>query len=151
MQPTAQAVEAIRAEVASWEATDQEIVDQLNSPTLANPVPQGTVPAPVSVLSLMALLFSAEVKAVMEQPWVVDFRDAANAQDRGKVTNWTQAAQVAGLVSAESAGKVVAALEATQPDPAWRDAVSWAELTLGREVDLEDVAAARPPAPPTEA
>lgn len=126
--------------------TDVQIRDVLNAPDVLypNPVPQGNVPKPMSVMALMGRLTAAEIQTVLNQPWIVDFRDGANAQDRQKVKNWANAAYTAGLVALASRDGVVAEVDALILDPNWKANLSWAEYTIGRNVTAEEVAAARP-------
>lgn len=144
--PSDAAKQAIREYVTpvEWaESTDAELRDRLNAPSIPNPSPQSSVLAPISVTGLMQLLTPEEAGKVLNTAWVTDFRDAVVSGDRERALNWVNAAAFVALVSPESRNAVAGAIMQEVLDPDWPAQVSWAEVNLGRQVDIDDIAAAR--------
>jgi hypothetical protein len=142
--PSPEAISAIRAEVSDWTSDDASIAASLDAPTIANPAPRPTVPVALTVSGVLGAL-SAESKAKLHTvAFVPAIRDAINAQDRAACGLWAQILMDGGVITPAEGQALMGLLSATQPDPSWPAEISWAESTLGRLVDPEDVAAARP-------
>lgn len=145
MNPSAEAVAAIRQHVADWTPTDADIAAALNAPAIDNdPGTRPTVAKPISVSSLMGMVSSASRARIYDRPGVVAFRDDMTRGDRAAVANWFVMAHDAGDLSDAEYAALMAELQATQPDPAWPAKVSWAQVHIGRPVDAQDIAASRP-------
>jgi hypothetical protein len=145
--PSPSALEALRARVTDWSATDEALVAALNAPDRPNPTPQGTVPAPLSESALLALLTdptNGSLVRLVEWPNFGLLKADIAAQNRAGVLLWAQALAAAGLIAPGEAGALSAYVQGTEPDPSWPAEVSWAEATLGRSVDGDDIREARP-------
>lgn len=145
MNPTPTAIAAIRARVSDWTPGDAELADVLNQATEPNPVPQGTVPREMSVARMMTEcnIPVAEMQALIGSTLLMAIRGDVAAQDHDGVLTLAQCALIAGHISQATHDTVAAWVQGTDPDPDYRATLSWAEITLGRLVDTDDIAAAR--------
>lgn len=144
MNPSPQAVAAIRSKVSDWTPTDGAIAASLNTPTVANPTPQPVVPIPLTVAGAMALVSAENRAKVYARPAVVAFRDDVNRGDLAGALGWLTLARDAGDLADSEYAAIAAAAQASGPDPAWQPRISWAMANLGRPVDPSDIAASRP-------
>ena len=141
--PTLTALTAIREQVTNWTQTDAEIRDALNTVTIPNPVAAPLIPKPMEASVLMGFA-SAETRAkLLSRPALVAFASDVRTGDREAVLNWIVLGRDAGDIPEDEFQLMLAELQATIPDPSYPPLLSWAELHLGRLVDLEDIAAAR--------
>lgn len=101
------------------------IADAGNQPTSEpNPEAQGTVPAPVELKQVMALVPPAEMAKVYRLPgFVDDLRRALDANDHEYMGTLMQIALADGAITAGTAAKLQPLLAATEPDPAWSPTV----------------------------
>lgn len=142
--PSPEAISAIRAEVSDWTSDDASIAASLDAPTTANPALQAQVPRVLVAAEMISLLAPASLAKVYSRPAIVAFEQSIRGQDRASASNWIALAFVAGDVTQPERDALLAYVAGTVPDPTYRPSISWAESTLGRLVDSEDVAAARP-------
>lgn len=152
MNPTPEAIEAIRDRVSDWTPLDAEIAAALNEATEANPEPQGSIPRQITIERLMAecQVPPEEIAALVNSGLLMAIRDDAAAQDRGGLATLAQCALIAGLIEQSTYATVLAWLQGTDPEPDYQPLLSWAELNLGRSVDAGDLAASRPGPPKQE-
>lgn len=145
VNPSPQAVAAIRAKILDWAPTNAAIAVALNAPAVANPAPQTTLPKPFAFGDVFGLLSDASVAAIRDTPNTTDLIDKVNAGDRAGVGRWVAVlGKLPAKITPAEAAALMAVLQATQPDPAWPAQISWAVANLGRPVDTDDVAASRP-------
>jgi hypothetical protein len=144
MNPTPEAIAAIRAYVTDWRPSDATIAAALNTPDRPNPTPQGQVPKPMSTTDLLGKVGNAGKGKIYRGPAIVGIQADIRAGNRDAAKNWFGLAAAAGDVSAAENDALTAEIDATIPDPNWQPLVSWAQATLGRAVDADDIAAARP-------
>jgi hypothetical protein len=147
--PSPAAIAAIRAAVADWSADDATIAADLNARTVPNPDPEPPpVPAPVDEGALLTLIQSdpATVDRLNDYSHLDRVLDALEGGNRTSIGRWfvLLTSGSAPVIGPDMAARVQAALGATAPDPSWTPDLPWATATLGRPVDADDVAAARP-------
>lgn len=145
--PSPAAVTAIRAHVSDWTPTDAQIVAALNTPAIANPTPQPSIPAPLTEDGLAGLLTDATNGSIARLVNYVNYglvQADILAGNRARIGGWAGKLAVAGIITVGEATAIGAALAATVPDPAWPALISWAVANLGRPVDADDVATSRP-------
>lgn len=148
MNPTPDAIAAIATFVAGlsggWTGnTDAQVVAAANDPAVANPAPQGQVPAGYSAASLLALLSQASAANVESFPGISRLFDDILAQDSPRVLATIALMSASGRILSSEATAMTAAVTATQADPSWQSQIGWAQANLGRPLDLADSAAAR--------
>lgn len=148
--PSPAAVTLIRAQVADWSPDDASIAATLNTPSVPNPTPQPTIAKPFTARDLMAVLDGPAKGKLLALPGFGRLLDDIAIGDIETLENW-----VAGLlcpspilpepaIASEQAASLMAVLHASEPDPSWRPQISWAESVIGRPVDANDIAEARP-------
>lgn len=143
MNPTPQAIAAIRARVADWAQSDAAIVAALNAPDHPNPIPQPQVPKPMTTTGLLGKVSGPGKGKIYTRPAIVGIQDDVRRGDRMAVRNWFGLALAGGDIDQAEYAALTAEIDATVPDPNWPPQVSWAQATLGRPADTDDVAAAR--------
>lgn len=136
-------VAGIRALVTDWTPSNDEIAAALNAMTVPNPVPQGKVPAPLTVASIIGLLSPAAVGALSRNPNTSTIRDDIRKQDREAVVTWATALTAAGDVTPDELAKVEAAVQTTIDDPAWQATIPTLSAILGRPATAADIAVVR--------
>lgn len=146
MNPSPPAITAIKAQVGmlagTWANTDAQIVDALNAPSVPNPVTSApSVPKPITAQSLFACLDAATLAKLWPPP--DELTKAIGSGDVAALALWVGYMQSASLITSAQVTALQNALAATQPDPAWAAEISWAQLHLGRPVDLQDLALVR--------
>jgi hypothetical protein len=143
MNPSPEAVAAIRARVADWSPTDAEVASALNAPTVDNPTPAATVPIPFLTRDLMGTLDQPALAKIMALPSLARLLEDIERGEPGRLDNWIALLTAGGAISQAQAGVISGVVHATGPDPSWPSLISWAQASLGRPVDVDDVAAAR--------
>ena len=148
MNPSHAAIAWIQAQVAAmsgaWAGnTNAQIVAALNTPSIANPVPQGKVPVPYTAAGLLGLLSPGSITNLASFPAIHDLFADIEAQSTVAIGDAVALLAAAGKITTAEATAVNAALAATEPDPTWQSQISLAQANLGRPVDLFDVEAAR--------
>lgn len=143
MNPTPAAIALIIGQVSDWEEPDEEIVENLNDPTIPNPEPQGQVLPTLTIEGLVGILSPASTGNLWNSPNAREVRDAVRAQDRPGFMAWVSIALAGGAITEQEYANLAAAVQATIPDPNWPSHLSWAEVNLGRPVDLDDIQRAR--------
>ena len=101
-------------------------ISSTNAPTaLPNQTPQGTVPAPVELKTVMALVPPAEMAKVYRLPgFIADLRTALDDNDHEYMGTLMQIALADGAITAGTAAQLQPLLLATVPDPAWSPTVA---------------------------
>lgn len=144
MNPSPQAIAAIRAHVTDWTPDDATIAANLNAPSVTNPTPQASVPKPFTFADVMGCLTPASIDNVRGLPTSTALITAINARDVTSILNWLGALQAGtALITAAEAQAVQTVVTATELDPSWQAQIGWGVANLGRPLDSEDVAAAR--------
>lgn len=138
------AITIIQAHVRDWMPDDAAILADLSTPTIANPTPQDQTLKVLSGITTLGLLSSASQSAVVKLPLASTILEAINGQNRTAVNDFAMALAGAGTITVAEAGAIIGSLSATEPDPSWPAKVSWAQINIGRELDLSDIAASRP-------
>lgn len=144
MNPSPQAVAAIRAKVADWSPSDASITAALNSPSVSNPVAQATVAKPFAVQDIFGAVAPASLAKLTNVAFVPDIRDKVQSNDRAGCGLYANLLMAGGVLTQADHDAVMAVLAATEPDPLWQSQISWAVATIGRPVDSNDIAASRP-------
>ena len=146
MNPSPEAIAAIRAHVTDWTPDDATIASNLNAPSVPNPVQAApTVPKPYTFADVMSCLSSASIANVRSLPTSTALITAINARDTTSVLNWLSALQAGSpLITTSEAQAVQGVVTATEPDPTWAAQIGWAQANLGRPADAADIYAARP-------
>lgn len=145
--PSPAAIAAIRSHVADWGPDDPAIADDLDTPSIANPVPQGTVPNPLYESALLSLLTDAvngSLVKLINWPNFGLLKADIEAQNRDGVLLWCQALTAAGILTQGECEAIATYVGGTQADPDYQSLLSWAQVHIGRPVDSEDIAASRP-------
>lgn len=156
--PSPEAVQAIRTRVVGlgldWEAvTDGQVLDALRADTVPNTDPQPDVTADFQATDFLAVFEgdAAHAERLIHSPAfvgpIVALLDAPNpktAAQLRQIGGWAQALLLAEDVSPAQYQAITAILSATRPDPAYRETLPRIETALGRPLDADDVAAARP-------
>lgn len=144
--PSPQAVAAIRAhvpEIGGWGQGNDSLVQKLNATDQANPTTRLTVAKPLDTASLLGKLSKVAKGKVYGRPAIIGLQADIRSGNRVAVKNWFGLAYEADDISGAEYASLIAEVDATIPDPAWPATISWAQATLGRPVDLDDVATAR--------
>lgn len=120
------------------------IADALNAPTIAdNPNPQGVIPKPITLKSVMALVQPAEMVAVYQElpNYVNDLKTAIDNHDREYMAGLLVIAATAGVIGQATTAALQALLLETIPDPSWTETVSGASIaqTNGWAVSVHTV------------
>lgn len=145
MNPSPQAVAAIRSAVADWTPDDAAIAASLNAPSIPNPDPQGQVPRPCLESTLFPLLSPASAVKVSAHPnFAVIKADIDGGNRAGLIGMWCPVLVGGAYITQPECDAIMAYLQGTDPDPAWPAQISWAQANLGRPVDASDIAASRP-------
>lgn len=111
----------------------------LNAATVKNPVAQGNVPKPLSVIDIFGLLTDTEQGAVVGHPNAAPIIADVRMQDRQAVATWASGLAKGGTISSASLNGVMGYLNSTVPDPNWQAVVSPAMAALGRPATIADV------------
>jgi hypothetical protein len=122
---------------------DAAIVASANAATIANPTPQGTVPAGYTPQSLLALLSATSAANLDGFAGLQGLFDAIGSGDSAGILSAVALLEATGKVQASEAAAIEAALSATVPDPSWPPKIGVAQASIGRPVDAADVAEAR--------
>lgn len=138
------AVTKIRAQVADWTKDDATIAATLNNRTIANPTPAPPVPKPFSVSDLYGVLDHPAKAALDAHPSLPRILEDLNSNNITACNLWVTLLQEAGHVTATQGTAMSKIVNATQPDPDHPALISWAEQSLGRLVDADDINASRP-------
>lgn len=142
--PSPAAIALIREQVTDWSPDDATIVADLNAPSIANPTPQPTIAKPFAARDLMGVLDSAAKTKLLTLPSLARLLDDIEAGAIEPLENWAGMLATGSIITQEQAGSLMAVLHATETDPNWPEQISWAEAVIGRPVDADDIAAARP-------
>jgi hypothetical protein len=143
MNPSSEAIQAIRQRVSDWSATDADIAESLNSETEPNPEPQQDVPRRLTKMGVLSLLSTENQVKVLNYPNLDLVYRSFDAQDHESCVSWVQALYLTGNISQVEAGMCIAHITATEPDPKYSATVPAPTLWLGRLVDAWDVQSAR--------
>jgi hypothetical protein len=148
MNPSDTAIAWIKSYVASlsdsWAGnTDRDVVTAANTPSIANPAPQGTVPKPYTAASLLGLFSQASAASVEGFPALQGLFDAISAQDGASIAAAVALLEASGRVQPSEAAAITAAVTATEPDPSYPALIGAAQSHIGRTLDIDDVATAR--------
>lgn len=130
---------------ADWSKGDAEILASLNASAVANPVAVAPrVPRPFTINDLItALNDPAAVAAVGSFPSFPSVLDSVKANDRPACSLWITLFAAAGKISQSQSASLKAVLDDTLPDPSWSATIGYARASIGRDVDLGDIASAR--------
>jgi hypothetical protein len=114
------------------------------APEVPNPQPQGTVPAPVTLAQVMALVPDAEAAKCYRLPGLIeDMRRAMDGNNHAWLGKLLGIALADGAITQATAAQLQPLLTATVPDPAWAATVPgparWAALGLSGPVSAADV------------
>ena len=147
MNPSPTAITAIASKVPTlpggWAGNaDAAIAGLLNTPSVANPAAQGTVPNPFSAADLINAASPANRAALASL--ILGSAAFIIAQDRVHMTAGITALADCSAIQAADATAMIAVLDATIPDPSWPAQLSWAQINLGRPVDTADITVSRP-------
>lgn len=144
MNPSPQAVAAIRSRVTDWTPSDATIAAALNAPTIANPATRAVVPLPFTVAQVFGAVGQPSLAGLKAVAFVPDIRDKIAANDRTACGLYAGLLLAGGVITPADYSAIMAIFQATGPDPSWPAQISWAVATIGRPVDTLDVAASRP-------
>jgi hypothetical protein len=147
MNPSPQTIAAIQAKVTDWTPDDAAILASLKGEMVANPAAQGQTLKPVSESAFMSLLTDQVNGSVVKLlNWVnfAQLKADIESSNRTGIGLWCQVLPAVGLITADEAAAITADLSATQADPSWQAQLSWPLINIGRELDIEDIAASRP-------
>lgn len=103
------------------------IADALNAPTVIdNPNEQGTIPKPITLKGVMALVQPAEMVQVYKQlpSYVNDLKTAIDNHDRDYMAALLVIAVTAGVIGDETTLALQGELLATIPDPTWTETIT---------------------------
>lgn len=134
---------AIAAKITDWEPTNGQIAYLLNHEMHPNPTPCPNVQRTVYSMELMSLVNMSRVPALVSHPRFADVRHDIKTQDIPALLEWPTVFYVLGMITAVEKQALEAYIATPIPDPNYQEEISWSLLTFGREIDEEDVAAAR--------
>jgi hypothetical protein len=148
MNPSPAAIAAINTYVGGlaggWVGnTDAQIATAANTPAIANPTPQGTVPTPFTFTSLLGSLSQSSAANVESFPGVSDLYNDIIAQNGPRVLAAIALMSASGRILSAEATAMTTTINATELDPTWPAQVGWAQANLGRPLDANDSAVAR--------
>jgi hypothetical protein len=148
LNPTPAAIAWIDAYAAGlpggWATNDDAaIVAAANAPAVANPVPQGTVPAGYTPASLLSLLSATSAANVESFAGLQGLFDAIGSADSPGILAALALLQASGKVQSTEVAAIQSALSATVPDPSWPSKIGAARSAIGRPIDSADVAETR--------
>lgn len=119
------------------------ILAAANAATVANPVPQPTVPAGYTPQSLLSLLSATSAANVESFAGLQGLFDAINAANGPGILAALALLQASGKVQSSEVTAIEGAIAATVPSPSWPSKVGAAQAALGRPLDAADLAIAR--------
>jgi hypothetical protein len=85
--------------------------------TVPNSVPQGTIPAPVTILQLMQAAPTTLV--ALDSTTLIEIADCVKSQDIAALTTWSQILVAKTIMSSAEHTAVTTLLSQTVPDPNW--------------------------------
>ncbi len=149
-RPTATALDWINFYATSlaggWAGnTDAAILTAANAATIANPASQATVPKPFTLTQVLGVLSAASQANLKAFAGFAGLRDDVNANNVSACVVW--AAYLAGgaaIITSAEESAILAIVEATQPDPTYPAKIGAAQAAIGRPLDSDDLAVARP-------
>lgn len=144
MNPSPAAIALIRERVTDWTPDDASIAAMLNVPSVANPTQRPTVAKPFTARDLMGVLGQPEQAKLLMLPSLARLLDDIVTGSLVPLENWVIMLRSGDFITQEQAAGLFAIIQATEPDPSWQPQISWAEAVIGRLVDADDIAAARP-------
>jgi len=149
MNPSEQAKATIQNKVESesgldWTQSDQEIANGLNALTVDNPETQQNVPKPYSMQDVMGQLNDSTIKTVRSEGNMSAIADAVRENDDSRVLTWASAYKQTGDLSDTEYSDIESIVTATHPDPNYESTLNWAQETLGRSLDANDISESRP-------
>lgn len=142
--PSPAAIAWIQSAVADWSLSDAAIAMALNARMVANPADRPIVPLPFAVGDLLGVLDSGAMGNLGHHPSLPRILDDIAAMNRPGLMMWVTTLAAAGDITAPQRTALEAILAATGPDPAWPNEVPEPVVHIGRLVDPDDIAAARP-------
>lgn len=143
--PTPEAIAAIQAKVSDWNTTDAAIVTALNTEQIANPN-TGLVLPPLSMMAMAQRISPETALRIINWPNLPLLKTEVDKGERAATMNWLGLLSYCGMVSQAEFSAVNAYFMTPITDPARPAQLPWSVVTLGRLVDAEDIAAARPEA-----
>lgn len=148
MNPSQSAIDAIRSRVdtidGAWGGSDESIVAALNDPTIANPDPAPEIPVPYTYADLFGVISQPNLAKLVMLPSLTRIIDDINSGSLDACQRWLTLLAGSGTITPEEAQAVAGVMTATQPSPSWPTHISWAKANIGRSVDADDIAKARP-------
>jgi hypothetical protein len=147
MNPTAQQIAAIQANTSiDWTQPLATIAITLNTANVANPTSQGQIPMPLVFATVMNQLnsTSGSLAKLMNLPYLGQIVTDIRNQDRIAIATWATALSDTGTITTTEATAITALVNGTIPDPTWQAELSWAQINIGRAVDVNDLNYARP-------
>jgi hypothetical protein len=147
VHPSPLAIASIRAKVTDWTPSDATIAASLNTPSIANPTPQGQIAAPVYESELLGTLTdqgNGSLVKLINWPNFGLLKADIEIQNRAGIGLWCQALTLAGYITQGEASAIVTYLGSAVADPSYQTLLSWAQVNLGRPVDADDITASRP-------
>jgi hypothetical protein len=148
MNPSPQAIALINTYVVSlsgaWAGnTDAAIVAAANLANVTNPVAQTTIPTPFTAVGLFSQI-SVASRTNLKTFTALDalLEDVFN-QNIPHCLQWWGILSGVAVITAAEATTLTTAVNATELNPAYQALVSWAEINLGRPLDLNDAMTAR--------
>lgn len=144
MHPSPDAIKAIRAKVSDWKPDNATIADSLNTPSIANPVTVAAqIPRPFTASEVLGSLLPETLPKLLAVAFLPDIRDKIQANDPVACNLYATLLYGGGVITEAERDSILAIVSATHSDPTWQPLVPWSVVTLGREVDAEDVAESR--------
>lgn len=142
-----EAIAAIRDRAESlgidWAArTDDEVLATLQADATANPASQGTIPRAFTLADLVNRVDASRRGTF--RAYIPALAPLVMIQDRSHIAAGISAALAIGDLTQSEADAILTLLSATDPDPDYSATVPNIDLIIGRPVNLDDVAAARP-------
>lgn len=142
-KPTADQKAAIKAAVSDWAGTNAEIAAELNARTVPNPTPAPQVAPALDALALVQLLGAESLEKLERAGLIPSILADIRTQDRDALGGWVVYCAARGHITPDEAKAIGAAAQAMVDAPDWPVELPWASVTLGREVDADDVKLAR--------
>lgn len=116
-----------------------DAVNQMNTPSIPNPVPQADIPKPWSWADALQALSPSTLNAILSLPTAPVMIEQLNENKSETRALWFGILDKLGVLPTAEKNAISALVSATIPDPSYRPLLSWAEVNLGRDADQYDV------------
>ena len=115
----------------------------MNAASVANPVPQATIPTPYTLAQFISALSAGSLTNLKTLSWLYNLAQDIGLMNTPSVLIDLQLLKATGVILAAEYTTLSTAVNSTELDPSWPAQVGWAQANIGRPVDLNDIATVR--------